>query len=147
MTSLLKRLGPSLGISDLIELSSQLQDELLSPFGSLTGFAPAMDVYDDSEAVHFRMEIPGVKIEDVKVQIDSNILTISGNRKSEKEEARRNYRRSECHYGEFTRSFELPRNVDSSKIHADMADGVLSVRVMKREPEQAKKLEVKIGKR
>ena len=73
------------------------------------------------------------------------MLTISGNRKSEKEEARKGYRRAECRYGEFTRSFELPKNVDAEKILAHMQDGVLNVKVAKKAEEKTRKVEVKIG--
>jgi HSP20 family protein len=106
-------------------------------------FSPAVDVYEDKDALVVVVEVPGMKAEEVKVDIEKNVLTLSGERKLEKKEDAKGYRRLERSYGAFTRSFLLPETVDGERIEAALADGILTVRVPKRPQAQARKIAVK----
>ncbi len=115
-------------------------------FGSRTrdvDFAPAVDVHEDSESLILRAELPGVKREDVEVAIDGNVLTLKGERRLEKEENGRKYHRIERSYGKFVRQFQLPSNVDSTQVDASLSDGVLTLRLPKKQELKARKIEVK----
>src|SRR5215472_18200680 len=78
-----------------------------------TGFAPAVDVYEDEHNVTLKIEVPGIEEKDIDVRIENNILTVHGERKFEKEEKEENFRRVERQYGSFTRTFTLPSTVDA----------------------------------
>jgi HSP20 family protein len=106
-------------------------------------FTPAVDVFEEQDALVLAAELPGLKAADVKVDVEKNVLTLSGERKLEKEEAKKGYHRLERSYGAFSRSFVLPDSVDGEKIEAALADGILTIRVPKRPQSQPRKIEVK----
>jgi len=110
------------------------------PTGTL---APRMDVAETDKAIELTAELPGLEEKDVDVNLSDNILTIRGEKKSEKEEKDKNYRVVERNYGSFFRSFELPPGVKGEGIQASIAKGVLTVRIPKPEPTVSKKIEVK----
>ena len=111
--------------------------------GNALAFRPAVDIYEDEESITLSVELPGMKAEEVHVDIQDNVLTLSGERKLEREEKREGYHRVERAYGSFSRSFSLPDNVDAEKCDAEMTDGVLRVKLPKRPEPQPKKIEVK----
>ena len=86
-----------------------------------------------------------MKKEDVKVTVENGLLTISGERKFEKEEKKKKYHRVERGYGTFMRSFALPDDADFGKVNAEFKDGVLTVHVPKSEHAQPKQIEVKVA--
>src|SRR5215467_689301 len=86
---------------------------------STSTFAPAVDVYEDEHNVTLKIEVPGIDEKDIDVRIESNLLTVHGERKFEKEEKEENYRRVERQYGSFTRTFTLPQTVDQDSVQAD----------------------------
>lgn len=92
-------------------------------------WAPTMDVLTRDGNLVIKAELPGVRAEDVDITLQDNVLTISGERKSEEEEQRGGYYVRERRYGSFRRSMALPEGVDESKIHARFKDGVLEVTV------------------
>lgn len=106
---------------------------------------PATDVIETDKEIVLKAELPGVKKEDVSVELDGNALTIRGERKEEKEEKGRKLHRVERFYGAFMRSFTLPESVDAKAIKAEMKDGVLEVHLPKTEAPERKptKIEVK----
>lgn len=106
-------------------------------------WVPALDLVEDGEQYVLRADLPGVREDDVKVELDDGVLTISGERKSEHEERRDGYRRIERASGSFSRSLALPDGVDPERIDARFENGVLEVRVPK--PEQRKPHRVAIG--
>lgn len=112
---------------------------------AIAEWAPAVDITEDEKEYLVKAEIPEVKKEDVKVTVENNLLTISGERKFEKEEKGKKYHRIERSYGSFVRSFSLPDDVDSSKVDAKFADGVLTVHVAKCEAARPKQIEVKVA--
>jgi HSP20 family protein len=111
-----------------------------APAGTLT---PRMDVAETDKAIELTAELPGLQEKDVDINLADNVLTIKGEKKSEREEKDKNYRLVERNYGSFFRSFELPPGVKGDAIQASIAKGVLTVRIPKPEPSVTKKIEVK----
>jgi len=111
---------------------------------SLTTWAPACDIYETTNEVVIKAELPEVKKEDVQVSFENNVLTIRGERNLSEETEKENYHRVERSYGQFTRSFTLPNFVDSSKIKAEFKDGLLRVTMAKREEAKPKQIKVDI---
>jgi len=107
-------------------------------------WAPRVDIAEADNEFTIKAEIPEVKKEDVKVTVDSGVLTIRGERKQEKEEKGKKFHRVERYYGSFTRSFNLPDNVDESKIDASFKDGMLNLRIPKTGAAKPKAIEVKV---
>lgn len=88
---------------------------------------PAVDVEENDEAYVIKAEVPQVKREDVKINVLNGVLTLTGERRHEKEEKGKKFHRIERSYGSFSRSFSLPDNVDEAKITASFADGMLNI--------------------
>lgn len=107
-------------------------------------WTPAVDIAEQENEYIVKMELPGVNKDDVKLSLESNILTIKGEKKQEKEEKDKNLHRLERSYGSFQRSFALPTTVKSDKIDAVFKDGVLSISLPKAEEEKPKQIEVKV---
>lgn len=114
-------------------------------FGSsnVADLTPSMDVVETDKEIEITAELPGLKEKDVQVNIADNVLTIRGEKKSEKEEKDKNYRLYERSYGSFSRTLELPAGIDPDAIKATLSNGVLKVTVQKAAPSQVKKVEVK----
>lgn len=110
----------------------------------LTSWAPAVDISENEESLNICVELPGLKKEEIKVTVDSGMLTISGERKMEKENSKNNYHRIERSYGAFARSFSLPATVDAAQVKAEMNNGVLNLLLPKREEAKPKQIEVAI---
>lgn len=108
-------------------------------------WAPLVDIVEDEKEYLIKAELPEVKKEDVKVSVQDDVLTISGERKSEKEEKGKKYHRLERAYGSFLRSFTLPEDADGAKVSAEFKDGVLKVHLPKSEKAKPKSIEVKVG--
>lgn len=107
-------------------------------------FMPRVDIVDEKDTVKINVELPGMKKDDIKVTVDENVLTISGEHKHESEEKDKNYIRSERCYGSFSRSFTLPDDVNSEKIKADYKDGILTVGLTKIEKPKPKEITVEV---
>jgi len=108
-------------------------------------WAPVVDIVEDDNEYLIKAELPEVKKEDVKVTVQDDVLTISGERMFEKEEKGRKYHRMERAYGSFARSFTLPEDADGEKVAAEFKDDVLKVHLPKSEQAKPKSIEVKIG--
>jgi HSP20 family protein len=108
-------------------------------------WAPSVDITEDDKEYLVKADLPEVKKEDVKVTVENGVLTITGERKFEKEEKDKKYHRIERAYGNFIRSFTLPDAVDGSKVGAEFKDGVLKVRLPKTEKAKPKAVEVKVA--
>jgi HSP20 family protein len=107
---------------------------------SLSSYAPNIDVEETDNALILTADIPGMKKDDISIELDSNILSIKGERKRESEKNGKNYRRSERYYGSFERSFSLASDINSDAIEADYKDGVLTLTLPKKEQAKAKKI-------
>jgi HSP20 family protein len=103
------------------------------------------DITEDDKEYLIKAEFPEMRKEDVKVAVENSVLTISGERKFEKEEKKKKYHRVERGYGTFMRSFALPDDADFNKIKAEFKDGVLTVHVPKSEHGQPKQIDVKVA--
>jgi HSP20 family protein len=104
---------------------------------------PAVDVVRDDGNLVIRADVPGIKPEEVKVEVEDDILTVSGQHEERKEEKDKDYLRRERRYGSFSRSMALPAGVDPKRIKATTHDGVVEVTIpLPKEPEK-KKIEVK----
>jgi HSP20 family protein len=104
---------------------------------------PAVDIYEDKAGIHVRADLAGVKPEDIKVNVENNVLTVSGERKLENEEKRDAYHRVERFYGSFSRSFALTDEVDAEDIDAKYDNGVLTVSLKKRPTAKRREIAVK----
>jgi HSP20 family protein len=104
--------------------------------------SPNVDIFEDGNDIVVKAEIPGLKKEDIEVNITDDMITISGEKKKEEKVEKKDYYRIERSYGSFTRSFRMPKEVQSDKAKASFKDGVLQVRVPK--TEEAIKKEKKI---
>ncbi len=103
---------------------------------------PAVDIYETKDAINIEVEAPGMKQEDIKINLENNTLTIYGERKFEKKEEGKNYYRMERAYGSFSRSFLLPDNVDVEGIKAKYKDGVLTISLPKRPESKPKEIPI-----
>ena len=112
---------------------------------TIAEWAPLVDISEDEKEYLIKAELPEVKKEDVKVAVQDDVLTISGERTLEKEEKGKKYHRVERAYGIFSRSFTLPEDADPSKVNAEFKDGVLKVHLAKSEKAKPKSIEVKVG--
>ena len=106
-----------------------------------SAWSPAVDISETEADYKINVEIPAVASDDVNVTVKEGILTISGERRSEKDETQKQHR-VERRYGRFARTFKLPENADEESISASSRDGILYVVVAKREKETARKIKV-----
>jgi HSP20 family protein len=114
-------------------------------FMTVTEWAPSVDIIEDEKEYLVKADLPEVKKEDVKVTVENDVLTITGERKFEKEEKDKKYHRIERSYGTFLRSFTLPAGADGSKVSAEFKDGLLKVHLPKSEKAKQKAVEVKVA--
>ena len=112
---------------------------------TVSQWMPLVDITEDGQHYFIKAELPEVKRENVKVTVENGVLTISGERKFEKEEKDKRYHRIERSYGSFTRSFSVPDDADDSKVSAEFKDGVLTVQLAKSEKARPKSIEVKVS--
>ncbi len=108
-------------------------------------WSPAMDLVETEDNYVLRADLPGVSEGDVKIELDDNVLTISGERKSAHKEAKEGYYRVERAYGSFSRTLKLPEGVDADSISASFDRGVLEVKVPKPEQRKPRRVEIAVG--
>jgi HSP20 family protein len=113
-----------------------------SYFGS---WAPAVDIYETENEIVLKADLPDVDPKDVDIRIENNVLYLKGERKFEKEVKEENFHRIERTYGSFARSFALPHTVAADKIVADYKNGVLHVKMPKREETKPKQIRVNVN--
>ena len=110
-----------------------------------TDFVPTVNTREGEHAYHVEVDLPGMKKEDIHVDVNDNVVIISGERKTKDEVKEEDYYKIESSYGKFERSFTLPENVDVENIHAESQDGVLEVIIpkLKKVDKTPKKIEIK----
>lgn len=113
---------------------------------AFSGLTPCMDVTETKAAIEYAFELPGMTQGDVKITVEDDVLTISGEKKSEKESKDRHRRVIERAYGAFERSVSLPASVDPTKIKAVMSDGILRVTAPKHAGAEPKTIEIQSAK-
>ncbi len=94
-----------------------------------------------------KLEVPGVNEDELNVSLENDFLTVSGERKFEKEEKEENFHRIERRYGSFTRTFRLPNTVDGEKVDATYDKGILKITLAKRAEAKPKQIKVGIGQK
>jgi len=105
--------------------------------------APAVDVSEDANAYHVTVELAGVKKEDVTVEMNENVLSIRGEKKSEREEKKDKTHWVERTFGSFSRSFTLPASAVTDEMKATFKDGVLSIEIPKKEQVKPRQISIK----
>lgn len=108
-------------------------------------WSPHVDIYDEETQIILSAELPGLTQEEISVDIDKNILMISGERKMETNEQTGNFTRRERYFGSFSRSFQLPETVNQENIEASMDKGVLKIVLPKLEQAKPKQIKVKVN--
>ncbi len=106
---------------------------------------PAMDVVETDDHFVLRADLPGMSETDVNLELEDNVLTISGERKAEHEQGGEGYYRVERAWGAFSRSLTLPEGVDADAIQASFNNGVLEVRIPKPEQQKPRKVQISLG--
>jgi HSP20 family protein len=112
---------------------------------TLADWMPLADITEDEKEYLIKAELPELKREDVKVTVENGVLTISGERKFEKEEKKKKYHRVERGYGTFVRSFTLPDDADANRVKAEFKNGLLTVHLPKSEHAKPKQIEVNVA--
>jgi HSP20 family protein len=108
-------------------------------------WAPAVDVYETGNNLVIKAELPGIDPKDVEVRVENGTLTISGERKSEKDVHEGNYHRVERSYGSFFRSFNLPSTISTENVAAEYKDGILTLNFAKREEAKPKSIKITVA--
>ena len=106
-------------------------------------WSPRVDVAEGKKDITVKAEIPGVDAKDITISLDGRRLTIKGEKKQESEEKEENYHRLERSYGYFSRSLELPADVDQDNVDASYKKGVLNIVLKKLKPAETQKVEIK----
>jgi HSP20 family protein len=107
-------------------------------------WAPIIDIEEDKDNIIVKVEIPGMKKDDMKVAVHGKILSVSGERKQESEVRDKTYHRIERAYGKFSRTITLPSEVDADKIKASYKDGLLRINLPKLESVKPRQIDVEI---
>jgi len=148
-----ERVEPARALTPLEEIEQRFQEFFRRPFplqsslsrlrmSEIEEVLPKVDIYDEEDSFVIKAEIPGIKKEDVEVNLTEDTITISGEKKREEEAEKKGFYRMERSYGSFSRSFRLPADIQSDKAKAIFKDGVLEVKVPR--TEEAKKKEKKV---
>lgn len=108
-------------------------------------FVPPVDIYEDDHKVVLKLEVPGIRQDELDIRVENNTLTIRGERKFEKEEKQENFHRIERRYGNFYRAFTVPSTVDTESVQASYDAGVLKIEMHKKAEAKPKQIKVNIG--
>lgn len=138
------RWEPLREFEDMFRQYSPLWSRVMRHQGEADQWSPVADITETDKEYLIKAELPEVKKEDVKITLENGVLTISGERRHEKEHKEENEIRVESFYGTFARSFSLPDNIDAKGIHAESKDGVLRVRIPKTPAAESKKVAIEV---
>ena len=133
--------------SDMNRLFSSFFETPGNGFSRARHWVPAMDLVEESEHFVLRADLPGLDEDDVKIEVEGDTLTLSGERKVEHRDEKEGYVRLERSTGEFRRTLQLPAGVDLERIEASFDRGVLEVRIPKPAEPQPKRIEIAVGER
>ena len=112
---------------------------------TLADWTPLADITEDEKEYLIKVELPELKKEDVKVMFENGVITITGERKFEKEEKKTKYHRTERGFGTFLRSFILPDDADGNKVKAEFKNGLLTVHLPRNEKAKPKPIEINVS--
>jgi HSP20 family protein len=143
------RWEPFRGLNTLQEQVNRLFEDSFarthSSQADLASWAPAVDIFETENEMVVKADLPDAQEKDIDVRVENNTLTIRGERKFNNEVHEDNYLRVERAYGTFTRSFSLPNTVNTEGIRAEHRNGVLSVRMPKREETKPKQIKISVS--
>jgi HSP20 family protein len=105
---------------------------------------PTVDVEEDDKSIRVKAEVPGIDEKDLDVRVENHVLTLSGEKKEERKEEKKNYIFSERKFGSFTRSISLPEGIKADKIKASFKKGVLNIEIPKDEKAESKKIAIEV---
>lgn len=148
MTFITRNTNP---LNDLRTLQSRFFEPFFGRFNYMdddlsTGtWAPPVDVAEDQEKIHVKVEVPGIDEKNLHVNFEDGLLTVSGERQFERKDEQ-NYHRIERAYGSFVRSFSLPRSVEPTAIMASYKNGVLEIEIPKKEESKPKQIKINMAK-
>ena len=114
-------------------------------FGAAGEWVPTVDIVEGDREVTIKAELPGIEAKDVTISVDSNVLTLKGERRAEKDVKKENYHRMERSFGAFSRSFALPATLDNDKVKADFRNGLLTITLPKKEAAKGRTIEVNVA--
>ncbi|MEX1063425.1 MAG: Hsp20/alpha crystallin family protein [Balneolaceae bacterium] len=106
------------------------------------GFRPRIDVAESEQRYEVKVYLPGMKKDEISVNLENGLLTVSGERKIQNEEKQKKFHRVETSYGSFSRSFQLPENIDPESVNATYKDGILEITVDKSEENVRKQIKI-----
>ena len=127
-----------------VRLFQDAVSRLFSEAPTARPWAPAVDIYENENELVLKADVPAIKLEDIKIEIENGTLTIQGERKFEKSEGKGGYHRIERSYGSFVRCFSLPETVDPEKVNAEYTGGVLTVTLAKKEVAKPRSIKVEV---
>jgi HSP20 family protein len=107
-------------------------------------WSPSVDIFETENELILKADLPELKLEDIDVRVENQTLTLKGERKFEKDESSRGYHRIERNYGTFVRSFTLPASVDAERVAAEYKDGVLTVKLPKKEAAKPRQVKIEV---
>jgi len=137
-------------MSDIRERINRLFDEMFGKYPATISesteraWSPPVDIYEEKDKVVVKAELPGMKKDDISIEVKDNVLTLTGERKHEKETKKENYHRIERSYGKFSRSFTLPDSIKVDKVKANYKDGILEITLPKAEEAKTKTITIKV---
>lgn len=148
--SLIRYINPELTNSNFGGLRDQFSRLFDIAFPTRTAesfgdWSPALDAHEDKDKYTVSLDVPGLKKDDIKVSVHDGVLTVSGERRSEKDVKEGTVHRTERYYGKFSRSVSLPVEVRADKVSATYKEGVLTVEIPKAEEAKPKTVEVKVS--
>jgi HSP20 family protein len=112
---------------------------------TVADWSPEVDISEDDHGYLLKADLPEMKKDDVRVTVEDGILSVSGERKAEKEDQKKKFHRVERSFGNFRRSFTLPEDADSTKVTAEFRDGVLKVHLPTTARPRSKAIQVKVA--
>jgi HSP20 family protein len=138
--------------ADLLSLQNRInrlfgdttRDIINRDIGDRETWNPATDILETQDEYVFKLDVPGLSKEDVNINFEKGVLTISGEKKENREIKKDDYHRIESFSGKFSRSFTLPQNIDAEKISASIKDGLLELRVGKSEAKKPKSIPISV---
>jgi HSP20 family protein len=141
-----RTLTPSFWTDDVFDDFDRVINSFVQPaYTHNEGFKPSCDIEETKDHYLVSFDIPGVKKDDIQIEVEGNSLVVSGERQQFKTKTSETSIRNERTYGKFERVFELPQTIDASKIEAHYESGVLSIMLPKAEVHKARKVEIQTG--
>ena len=127
-----------------LQIFQDAVNRMLSDENQVRPWSPAVDILETENELIFKVDAAGVNLKDIDIQLENGTLTLKGERKFEKDDKVKGYHRIERSYGAFARSFTLPDTVNAEGVHADFAQGVLTVTLPKQERAKPRAIKVSV---